>query len=130
MSVPNKIETFLSDLNIQYEIIDSNTYKLIDTGKGLVNVFIVHDDPIVLFRTTIMAIPTQRREELFEQLLRLNAADMMHGAYGLEGLDVVLLDTQEYPYMDIAEFEASLDAIGLALTEHYPILSVYRDPKP
>jgi hypothetical protein len=130
MSAPNKIETYLSDLNIQYEAIDPSTYKLIDTGKGLVNVFVVYDDPIVLFRTTVMAIPTQHREELFEQLLRLNAADMLHGAYGLEGVDVVLLDTQEYPSMDITEFEASLDAIGLALTEHYPILSVYRDPKP
>jgi hypothetical protein len=29
--------------------------------------------------------------------------------------------------MDYEEFQASLDAIGLALAQHYPILSKYRN---
>ena len=29
--------------------------------------------------------------------------------------------------MDKEEFEASLDAIGFALSEHYPVLSRYMD---
>jgi len=44
--------------------------------------------------------------------------------------DVILIDTLQYETMDLEEFQASLDAIGLALAQHYPILSKYRDKKP
>jgi hypothetical protein len=52
---------------------------------------------------------------------------MIHGAYGLEGNKVVIIDTLRYDTMDYPEFRATLDAISLALTQHYPILSVYRE---
>jgi hypothetical protein len=52
---------------------------------------------------------------------------MIHGAYGLEGDKVVIIEAREYESMDFQEFRAALDAISIALTQHYPILSVYRD---
>jgi len=52
---------------------------------------------------------------------------MIRGAYGLEGEKVVIIDTMEYETLDYVEFRATLDAISLSLTQHYPILSVYRE---
>jgi hypothetical protein len=51
---------------------------------------------------------------------------MIHGAYALENDKIVLIDTLEYDTMDYTEFRASLDAFGLALIQHYPILAQYR----
>ena len=51
---------------------------------------------------------------------------MVHGAYGLDGDDIVLIDTLEYATMDKPEFEAALDSIGLALSRHYDVLGAFR----
>ncbi len=127
MSGLNKIEDFLIDLKIAYEEAADNAYLVHDSAKGLSNVVIVYDDPVVVIRTKVMEVPSRKREELFETLLRLNGTDIIHGAYGIEGNEVILSDTLEYATMDKEEFEASVDAIGLALSQHYPILSGYRN---
>jgi hypothetical protein len=59
--------------------------------------------------------------------LELNASEMIHGAYGLDGGKVVIIETMEYETLDFEDFRAALDAISLALTQHYPVLSVYRE---
>jgi hypothetical protein len=89
-------------------------------------VAIVYTEPLVLFRTAVMAAPKENRLELFTKLLELNANDMIHGAYALDAEQIILIDTLEYDTMDYTEFRATLDAFSLALTQHYPILSNYR----
>jgi hypothetical protein len=68
-----------------------------------------------------------RRAELFRELLTLNAHDLVHGAYGLEGDHVVLPDTLELEDLDYSEFEASFDSMTLALASHMSALAPYRD---
>ena len=51
---------------------------------------------------------------------------MVHGAYAVDGNNVIIIDTLEADAMDLEEFEASIDAIGLALAQHYRVLSRYR----
>ena len=69
------------------------------------------------------------REKLFAELLRLNATDMAHGAYAVDGNAVIIIDTLEAETMDLEELQASIDAIGLALAQHYRSLSAYRTKK-
>lgn len=120
----NKIEDFLIGIGISYEEVGKDTWLIEDAGKGLPRMFITWDDPVVLIRANVTKIPSAGRESFFEELLRLNAS-MLHGAYALDGDSVVVVDTLEYADMDKSEFEASLDAIGIALSEHYPALSRY-----
>jgi hypothetical protein len=54
---------------------------------------------------------------------------MIHGAYAVDGKNVLIIDTLEADTMDLEEFEASIDAIGLALAQHYRPLSRYRAKK-
>ena len=68
------------------------------------------------------------KESLFETLLRLNASDLIHGAYALDGDNIIITDTLRYETVDLEEFQASLDAIGLALAQHYETLIQYRKP--
>ena len=60
-------------------------------------------------------------------MLELNASDIVHGAYALENKKIVLVDTLHYDTMDYEDFRAVLDSFSLALTEHYPILSKFRE---
>ncbi|MFP3091485.1 YbjN domain-containing protein [Treponema sp. TIM-1] len=122
----NKIEQYLIDLMVSYREIGKNMWLLDDAEHGLEAAVIVYDDPLVVFQITVMEAPQERRLELFTKLLELNAQDILHGAYALEENKVILIDTLEYAGMDFTEFRATLDAFGLALTQHYPILSPFR----
>lgn len=121
-----KLEGYLINLSLTFEEVAENTWVINDEEKGLEQVVLLLEDPLVIVRVKVMTIPETDRESFFEQLLRLNAQDMVHGAYALDGDDVLLNDTLEYDTMDQGELQASLDAIGLALAQHYPILSKYR----
>lgn len=85
--------------------------------------------PVAILRVRVMELPRKEpsRGELFRQLLELNARDLVHGSYGLEGDHVVLTDTLELENLDYTEFEASFDSITLALASHYASLAPYRE---
>ena len=122
-----KVEMYLMDLGISYQEASPGTYFIDDAEKGLPGVLVTIDEPIVIVRARVMILPATKHTELFETLLKLNARDMVHGAYALDGQDIVLLDTLEYGTMDKEEFEAALDSISLALSRHYGILGSFRD---
>ncbi|MDR2210499.1 MAG: YbjN domain-containing protein [Spirochaetaceae bacterium] len=122
----NKIEQYLIDFKFDYEEIGKNMWLLDDSEQGFEGIVIMLNEPLVVFRSLVMEVPGENKLEFFTKLLELNAADILHGAYGLEGERVVLIDTLEYANMDANEFRATLDSFSLALTQHYPVLSKYR----
>ena len=123
----NKIEQYLIDLKYSYQEIKPNIWLLDDTDHDLEGMVVMYADPLVVFRVQVMTIPGQKREEFFQKLLELNASDMIHGAYGLEGEKLVITDSLEYDTLDYDEFRATLDGISMALSQHYRILSVFRE---
>ncbi|MDP2470891.1 MAG: hypothetical protein Q8W45_09290 [Candidatus Palauibacterales bacterium] len=76
--------------------------------------------PLVIFRASIGAVPEgdHARLQLFQKLLELNASDLVHGAYGLEGDEIILVDALELQDLDYSEFLASLESLSLAVTSH------------
>ena len=123
----NKVEQYLIELKYSYQEVKPNFWLLDDTDHDLEGLVIVYTEPLVIFRVQVMSIPEQNREVFYKRLLELNASEMIHGAYGLEGEKVVITGSLEYETLDFEEFRAALEAISLALTQHYPILSVYRE---
>jgi hypothetical protein len=122
----NKIERYLIDLMFTYQEVEKNLWLVDDEEHGLAGVAIALTETLVIFRIVVMNAPQENRLELFTKLLELNASDVVHGAYALEGDKIVLIDTLEYDTMDYTEFRATLDAFSMALMQHYPILSKYR----
>jgi len=125
----DKIERFLVKLSLTFQEAGVGTWIVRDAEKGLENLLIILSEPLVILRINVMEVPAAGKEKLFEELLRLNASDMVHGAYAVDGKNVIIVDTLEAETMDIEEFEASIDAIGLALAQHYRTLSHYRVKK-
>lgn len=94
-----------------------------------VEVVVLYAPPVVLLRVRVMERPAspERRAELYRQLLEMNARELVHGSYGLEGDHVVLTDALELEDLDYSEFEASFDSITLAVASHLSALAPYRE---
>ncbi|KGE71830.1 type III secretion system chaperone family protein [Spirochaeta lutea] len=124
----NRIQSYLVTLGITSEQVSEDVWLVNDPDKGLNQIIIFVDESLVTIRCRLMELPPGDRQELselFETLLRFNL-DLVHGAYALEDHYVVIMDTLELNTMDLEEFQASMDAIGLAIAQHYPVLSKYR----
>ena len=124
-----KVEGYLVKLSLTFQEAGTGSWVVRDAEKGINDLLVILADPLVILRINVMETPATGREKLFEELLRLNATDMVHGAYALDGKNLVIIDTLEADTLDLEEFQASIDAIGLALAQHYRILSKYRAKK-
>jgi len=127
MGGEDKVRSFLLDLGLSYEEVGDGTFLISDEEKGLKNIVTMVSEPLVIVRVKVMDTPDSDRESLYEELLRLNAEDLVHGAYALEGDHVILIDTLELDTLDLEELRASFEAIGLALVQHYKLLGRYRE---
>lgn len=119
-----RIESFLRTLGLSFDELDADTWIIDDEERGVENVIVVHEEPVIIFRLKVADLPPGDHCALYEELLRLNGTDLMHGAYALEGDDlggtsVVLMNTLLSETIDIEEFQATLDAISLSVAEHY-----------
>jgi hypothetical protein len=121
----NKVEDYLISLGVSYEEPQPGTWVVDDPERGLSGIVISYAEPVVIVSARAMKLPSDGREALYAELLKLNYSGILHGAYALDGDEVVLLDTLRYDTMDKEEFEATLDSIGFALSEHFPVLSRY-----
>jgi hypothetical protein len=126
MMSKEKLESYLNKLSLNFEELSPNTWMISDAAKGLHNVVLAVIEPVIIIRVKVMPIPAKKRPELYEKLLSLNASDMLHGAYAIDGQNIIIIDTLEAETMDLEELQASLDAIGFALTAHYQALQEYR----
>jgi hypothetical protein len=114
------IEGYLIKMGVTYDEIAANTWMIRDDAEAVDNLVVTLNDPVVLFHVKLLDVPTDcDRLKLYEELLRLNASEMLHGAYGLQGNAIVATDTLQAENMDFNEFQASVDALNLSITSHY-----------
>ena len=122
MATQDNIEHYLIQMEYPFESIESHMWVIRNTA----NIVVTYEPPLVIFRMKLMEIPKARREEFFKLLLELNATNMIHGAYGIEGDNIVLIDTLQSEHLDFNEFQASLDALLLSGTQDYQKLNAFR----
>jgi len=126
VTVAEKIESYLINLSLTYEKLEEHLWVITDEVNTVGRLIVFVEDCLVTVRTKVMQVPAEGQLELFDALLRLNL-EMVHGAYALEQDHIILIETLEVASLDLAEFQAVIDAIGLTLAEHYPRLATYRD---
>ncbi|MBC8088673.1 MAG: hypothetical protein H7Z40_15525 [Phycisphaerae bacterium] len=126
------IEAFLDRLSA-----DGASHRELEPGLWLVrpsgalafDVVITHNPPVLLLRVKVMPLPTKGDElaSISRRLLELNAQDLLHGSYGIEGEDIVLTEALELAHLEYEEFLASYESMTLALTSHMRELAAFRE---
>lgn len=120
MITASDIEGYLIRMGVSFDEIGRHTWMIKDTEDHVDNLVVTLNEPVVLFHVKLTDIPDDcDRLRLFEELLRLNASEMLHGAYGLQDNAVVATDTLQAENMDFNEFQASVDALHISITSHY-----------
>jgi hypothetical protein len=123
------LESFLIRTEMDHREIGESMW-LVDPVKDAVEdhpaVVVSLSPPLVIFRASIGTSPEgdHARLKLYQTLLELNASDLVHGAYGLEGDEVILVDALELQDLDYSEFQASLESLSLAVTSHVQLLGL------
>ena len=122
------LESFLIRLGADFEEVDDGMF-LVSTDNGGAPIVVHHSDPVLVVRMKVMDLPASSDGlgELYETLLRLNATDVVHGAYGIEEGELILSDTLQLQTLDFEELRASLESVQLAASSH---LSRIRDLTP
>lgn len=128
------IEAFLDRLSA-----DGATHQEVEPGLWVVkpggaldfDVVVTHNPPVVVLRVKVMALPADATDAaaLNRRLLELNATDLLHGAYGIEGDAVVLTEALELAHLDFEEFLASYESLTLSLTTHLRELAAFREAR-
>ncbi len=113
------LESYLIRMDVDHEEIAEGMY-LVRAGDERLPVVAHHSPPLLFLRLKVMDLPQAEnsREDLYRTLLELNASDVVHGAYGLEGDELVLSHTLELEALTFAELQASLESILLAASTH------------
>jgi hypothetical protein len=128
MKTIEDIESFLVRARLPYETVKPGLW-LVQIGEyGRLALSIA--GPVLAFRIKVLEAPKQGGEGLFRTLLQLNTTEMVHGAFGIEGEAVVIVDALELENLDFNEFQAVIDDMSMAVTKHHPTLTRYLDTRP
>ena len=120
MITNDQIEAYLIEIGAPFERVKDGFWLIHDDYDAVDNIVVVHAPPVITFRVKLFNVPQgPAQHELFAHLLRLNATEMIAGAYGLEEDAVVVTDSLQSENLDYNEFQASVDAIAFAVREHY-----------
>lgn len=122
MTNADDIESYMLGLGLEFESVGDNLWLVHDENDNLDNVLVSLIDPIVLFQVRVAQLPGGDETALYRKLLELNASDMIHGAYGIEGNSIIMIDTLQAENLDLNEFQSSLEAMSMSLIQHYPVL--------
>ncbi|HEX4477972.1 MAG TPA: hypothetical protein VH142_22940 [Polyangiaceae bacterium] len=118
------LEAYLTRLDRKFEKVDAQTY-LVSLGPNSPVAVLRVASPVVVVQVEVGVAPSSdasAETKLFRKLLELNATDLLHAAYGIEGNRIVLSAALELASMDIGELEAVLANIDMAIAEHVPSL--------
>jgi len=126
MNIKEKLENYFIELGIPFENKGENLWIVTDDAKNLQKLLVTSEGPVITLTMNLMTIPEKNKEAFYKTLLTLNATDLIHGAYGIKGNTVVWIDSLESDTLDLGELQGSLDAISLAVSQHYKVLSDYR----
>lgn len=115
-----KTKKFLQELNynITKEIATEGIFVIEKENFGIKNLIIGVAYPILIMEQFIVKV-AQPSETIFKELLQKNR-DIIHGAFVLDetGQRVIFRDTLQLENLDKNEIEASLNSLGVLLSEY------------
>lgn len=128
------VESFLDRMaaeGVTHEEVEQGLWTVRPGGALDFDVVVSYTPPVLLLRVKVMPLPSDAPElaALNRRLLELNATDLLHGAYGIDGDAVVLTEALELSHLDYEEFLASYESITLSLASHLRELASFREAR-
>jgi hypothetical protein len=115
-----KVKDYLDELELSISSEDEAEELVIidDEEKGIKNLIIDCEDPVLVLEQVIMDVP-KNTDGFFKRLLQMNRT-LVHGAFVLdeEGAKVIFRDTLQLENLDKNELEGSINALSIALAEY------------
>jgi hypothetical protein len=132
MVTKEDVEGFLDRIGsegVTYREVEPSMWLVKPGGELDFDLVVSYTPPVVLMRVKVMSLPTsdQARATLNRRLLELNASDLVHGSYGIDGNSIVMTEALELSHLDYEEFLAAYEGITLALASHLRELGSYRE---
>jgi hypothetical protein len=132
MVTRDDVESFLDRLSGEgatHEEVEPGLWAVRPGGTLDFDVVVSYTPPVLLLRVKVMPVPANAAEQaaLNRRLLELNASDLLHGSYGIDGDAVVLTEALELSYLDFDEFLAAYESMTLSLTAHLRELASFRE---
>ena len=115
-----KVKSYLEELG--FSISSENTKEELvvidDEEKGINNLIIDCEEPILVIEQIIMKVPG-KANDFFKRLLQINRT-VVHGAFVLDenGKNIIFRDTLQLENLDKNELEGSINSLSLALAEY------------
>ena len=114
------VKDYLLQLNfsISYENPKDNIIMISRENEGIKNLILGIASPILIIEQHICDLKN-KNENVYMSLLQKNR-DIVHGAFVLDetGSKVIFRDTLQMENLDLNELEASLNSLGLLLSEY------------
>ena len=115
-----KVKDYLQELELAISSEDESEEIVVvdDEERGLNNLIIDCEDPVLILEQVIIPIPDSPGD-LFKRLLEMNRT-LIHGAFTIdtESGFVLFRDTLRLDTLDRAELEGSINSLGIALAEN------------
>jgi Putative bacterial sensory transduction regulator len=119
MSDFDTVKQYLLDLNLSIVDEDPGEGLVVveDEERGLKNLVVDCEDPILIFEQMIMPVPSNPGD-MYQRLLQMNR-NVVHGAFALDedGRMVLYRDTLQLANLDANEVQGTIEALSLALAE-------------
>jgi hypothetical protein len=119
MSDFDTVKQYLLDLNLSIVDEDPGEGLVVveDEERGLKNLVVDCEDPILIFEQMIMPVPSNPGD-MYQRLLKMNR-NVVHGAFALDedGQMVLYRDTLQLANLDVNEVQGTIEALSLALAE-------------
>lgn len=116
----DKVKNYILELNylITYENADDGLIAIEKETEGIKNLVLGIADPLLIVEQFILEI-NNGSTEVYKSLLQKNR-DIIHGAFVLDtsGKKIIFRNTHELENLDLNELEATLNSLGLLLSEY------------
>jgi len=121
MSYFKKVKDYLLCIGFTVDREDQNEELVVvnDASRGINNLIIDCEDPILILEQVIMPLENPSKE-VCRRLLQINRS-LVHGAFCLDDPDGKILlfrDTLQLENLDLNELEGSIDSLSLAMAEY------------
>ena len=104
-----KVEKYIRKMNIaSYEVLSNGFIVHYPGTKYVVDIYVIVEEPAIIFKTFFMHKPRKRRLELYRYLLELNGKSFMVKWYLDDKGDIHLGTERLLKDMQASEFEAAM----------------------